>query len=145
MYDQEGDALRGRKTVPLVVGDAKARWLIAVPMLVCCWLCPWLWASSPSRYVAPVAPGLLVVVRSLTRRSQSEDKNTFRIWNLWLVLLYMLPILKAYSNLGGPRSLCLGYCADDWAHSTPERHYQGNHRDEGVEVLLYPAVWTVRG
>lgn len=34
MYDQEGDAKRGRRTVPLVIGDAPARWTIAIPMLV---------------------------------------------------------------------------------------------------------------
>lgn len=36
MYDQRGDAKRNRRTVPLVIGDAPARWTIALPMVVWC-------------------------------------------------------------------------------------------------------------
>ena len=34
MWDQRGDTVRNRKTVPLVIGDGPARWSIAVPMSV---------------------------------------------------------------------------------------------------------------
>jgi hypothetical protein len=33
MYDQAGDSLRDRRTLPLVVGDSSARWMTIVPML----------------------------------------------------------------------------------------------------------------
>ena len=95
MYDQRGDAVRNRKTVPLVIGDAAARWTIAVPMAVWCVVTPWLWASSAVGYVAPVGLGLTVAVRTLRVRNERGDKNTFRLWNLWLVSVYLLPLVKA--------------------------------------------------
>ena len=99
MYDQRGDAVRSRKTVPLVVGDTPARWTIAIPMMMWCWATPWLWASSTVGYVAPVILGLTVAVRTLWERSEKGDKNTFRIWNLWLVSVYLLPLIKASEPL----------------------------------------------
>ena len=95
MYDQRGDAARNRKTVPLVVGDGLARWTIAVPMVIWCWITPWLWVSSPLGYVASVLLGLTVAVRTLIVRSEGGDKVTFRFWNLWLVSVYLLPLYKA--------------------------------------------------
>ena len=41
MYDQAGDSLRGRRTVPLVLGDGPSRWTIAIPMVIWCWFVPW--------------------------------------------------------------------------------------------------------
>lgn len=39
MSDQEGDRLRRRWTVPLVVGDSAARWTIAILVGFWSWLC----------------------------------------------------------------------------------------------------------
>jgi 4-hydroxybenzoate polyprenyltransferase len=95
MYDQRGDGARNRKTVPLVIGDGPARWSIALPMLVWCWAVPWLWASSMLGYLAPVSLGLIVAIRTLRVRTEKGDKVTFRIWNLWMVSVYLLPLIKA--------------------------------------------------
>ncbi|PQE07304.1 digeranylgeranylglyceryl phosphate synthase protein [Rutstroemia sp. NJR-2017a WRK4] len=92
MYDQRGDAIRNRKTVPLVLGDGLARWTIAVPVVMWCWLAPLLWNSSFFGFVLPVALGFTVAIRVLRRRTESEDKKTFRLWNLWLVSIYLLPL-----------------------------------------------------
>ena len=94
IYDQAGDAIRGRKTVPLVIGDGSSRWSVAAPMVIWCWLVPLFWDSSIQGYTAPVIIGLTVVYRTLTKRSVDDDKVTFRLWNLWLVTLYCLPLLK---------------------------------------------------
>ncbi|KAJ5357280.1 UbiA prenyltransferase family-domain-containing protein [Penicillium brevicompactum] len=48
MKDQKGDAIKGRRTVPLVLGDSKARWTIAVPTVVWSIACPAFWRLSPS-------------------------------------------------------------------------------------------------
>jgi 4-hydroxybenzoate polyprenyltransferase len=95
MYDQRGDASRNRKTVPLVMGDGPARWSIAIPMVVWCYAVPWLWSSSALGYVAPVSLGLTVAVRTLRVRTEEGDKTTFLIWNLWMVAVYLLPLIKA--------------------------------------------------
>ena len=95
MYDQSGDSVRGRKTVPLVIGDQTARWTIALPTGFWSIFCPWFWTSPLAGYVAPVSLGLFVVIRTLRRRSAEHDKDTFRLWNLWLISLYCLPLVKA--------------------------------------------------
>ena len=92
MYDQAGDSLRSRRTVPLVIGDAASRWTIAVPMLVWSTLVPWYWRVSVYGYIVPVVMGLSVAYRTLMKRSVENDERTFRIWNAWLVTLYLLPL-----------------------------------------------------
>ena len=95
MYDQRGDAARNRKTAPLVMGDVPARWMIAAPMVLWSWITPWLWASSTAGYVTPVSLGLTIAVRTLMVRNEEGDKRTFQLWNLWLISVYLLPLIKA--------------------------------------------------
>ena len=98
MYDQRGDAVRKRSTVPIAIGDGLARWTIAIPMILWCWLVPFLWKTSTIGYIPSVLLGLSVAYRSLRNRSELADKQTFRLWNLWMVSIYMLPMIKAYEE-----------------------------------------------
>ncbi|KAH8785237.1 UbiA prenyltransferase family [Diaporthe sp. PMI_573] len=93
MSDQEGDALRGRRTIPLVIGDGPARWTIATSMMVWGLLCPAMWRGSALSWVLTVGLSILVGARTLARRSVSSDKRTFVIWNIWVSTLYILPLL----------------------------------------------------
>ena len=102
MYDRRGDAARNRKTIPLVIGDALARWTIAVPMVLWCWATPWFWTSSPLAYVAPVSLRLTVAARTLRARSEKEDRTTFLFRTLWLASVYFLPLLKALETHYSP-------------------------------------------
>lgn len=97
MYDQLGDSAAGRKTIPLIIGDEPARWTIVMGVLVWSYLCPALWRLNLAGYVAPMALGILIVTRSLLKRTVKEDRTTFKWYNLWLVCLYSLPLWKAYS------------------------------------------------
>ena len=97
MYDQAGDSLRARKTVPLVLGDYWSRWSIAIPMAIWSVYCPWFWGLGAKGYFLPVALGYTVALRTMTRRTVEGDKYTFRLWNVWLILLYLLPLIKKYS------------------------------------------------
>ena len=94
MYDQAGDSLRGRWTVPLVVGDWSSRITIAIPMAFWSWFGPWFWALRTSAYTLPIALGLTVVLRTLILRRVVDDQRTFRLWNLWIVVFYFLPLLS---------------------------------------------------
>lgn len=96
MYDQPGDYAAGRKTIPLVFGDSPARWSIVVAVTAWSWLCPMFWGSISVGYLAPVTLGVWVSIRSLRKRSVTEDKTTFRIYNAWLVSIYSLPLVKLY-------------------------------------------------
>ena len=94
MYDQRGDATRGRRTVPLVIGDAAARWTIAVPVAGWSYVAPWFWNSAGTGYLGPMLLGAGVAVRTLWSRGEEADKRTFKVWNAWMVAIYSLPLLK---------------------------------------------------
>lgn len=96
MYDQLGDAAAGRRTLPLVIGDGRARWSIAVVVTAWGFLCPLYWSSGMVGYFGPLGLGCWVSLRSLTRRTVKEDRMTFRIYNAWLVALYALPMTYRY-------------------------------------------------
>lgn len=95
MYDQAGDGLRGRKSVPLTIGDHYARWSIAVAMAVWSVACPTFWQLGPGTYAMSTVTAAIVTFRTLTKRSVAADKLTFRIWNLWMVMLYLMPLFKS--------------------------------------------------
>jgi len=42
MYDQAGDSVRHRQTIPSFLDDAMGRWTIAIPVVMWSWVCPWL-------------------------------------------------------------------------------------------------------
>jgi 4-hydroxybenzoate polyprenyltransferase len=98
MYDQEGDGLRGRKTVPLVMGDGLARWLTAAPMAFWSVFCPWYWELQPIPSAAFGVLGVAILTRTLTKRSVKDDKRTFWAWNIWMAFLYTLPLIKLLSR-----------------------------------------------
>lgn len=92
MYDQEGDGLRGRRTVPLVIGDVPARWTIALWMLVWGAVCPHAWDAPVVVRLLGLTLAGLVGFRSLVWRKVSSDKTTFIIWNVWMCYVYLLPV-----------------------------------------------------
>lgn len=98
MYDQEGDALRGRKTVPLVVGDTMARWSIAFFMIIWSLVCPAYIGVPLIGYVVMIVLSGVISARSLLFRNVSSDKTTFKLWNLFLVVNYLLPLLRAMTG-----------------------------------------------
>lgn len=94
LKDQEGDHIRGRKTVPLVLGDRTARFAIAVSVPFWSYACASFWRLSYGLYPLPTVLGLLVALRVLTKRSPLEDRRTWRLWCLWHASLYPLPLLS---------------------------------------------------
>lgn len=97
LYDQEGDAKRGRSTVPLVLGDTVARWTVAVPVM--CWSVAvtafWGGGGATAYFVVPMALGYLVAGRILVFRNVCADRLTFKAWAVWIISLYALPLVKA--------------------------------------------------
>ena len=101
MCDQVGDAARSRKTMPLVIGDGPARYVIAILMVVWGLFCPYFWgggvlsADANRSDMVVSALALVVSVRSLVFRTVADDKKTFLLWNFWMVMLYTLPLSSA--------------------------------------------------
>ena len=99
MYDQAGDSLRKRWTVPLVAGDGVARWTIVVPIGIWSWFCPTFWQISIEGFATSVILGIIIVWRIFFKRTVEADRNSFRIYNMWIVSLYLLPLIKRSSGL----------------------------------------------
>ncbi|KAI2469861.1 UbiA prenyltransferase family [Annulohypoxylon bovei var. microspora] len=99
LYDMEGDSIRDRKTMPLVVGDLWTRWYTAAAVSIFSVLCPAYWSMRWHGFVLPLLLGGLIVTRTLTWRTPGADKRTFQIWNAWLVSVYFLPVVR-YLDLG---------------------------------------------
>lgn len=99
MYDQVGDSKKGRRSVPLVIGDVPARRSIAIPMAFWSFLCPAFWNVGVIAGALPCVLGLFIGTHSLLKRGVERDKMTFRLWNLWLTVLYTLPLIKSASVL----------------------------------------------
>ena len=96
MYDMEGDSARGRSTLPLVVGDVPARWSIAIAVMLFTYVCPLYWNAQWSKCLFVIGLGCAVSIRTLRYRTVAADKRTFQLWNLWLVSIYTIPIVKHF-------------------------------------------------
>lgn len=94
LKDQEGDRLRGRRTVVLFFGERVSRGSIAFFVIFWSVTCAYFWQLRWWGFALPVAQGLFVAWRVVTRYSQDEDRQTWKLWCLWLICLYILPVIK---------------------------------------------------
>ncbi|KAL8766227.1 MAG: hypothetical protein Q9203_006844 [Teloschistes exilis] len=90
--DREGDKARGRHTMPLVLGELKTRWAVAVPAVLWSIILPLVWRSALFGYLVTLPFGLILASRVLLLRTLEADEWTWRCWNLWMVSLYSLPL-----------------------------------------------------
>ena len=97
MADMEGDAARGRKTIPLVHGEWIARWSIAIAVTAWSLICPAFWQLSLLSYAPSILVGGVLALRILLFRSVTADKMTWKVWCVWSLILYLLPIFKDHS------------------------------------------------
>lgn len=90
LKDQTGDRTRGRKTLPLVLGDTISRWSIAGSILLWSLSCSHYWRMSLWGYALPMLTGLGVAFHVV---SGSHDAWAWRFWCVWQVVVYALPCL----------------------------------------------------
>lgn len=91
--DAPGDALRGRRSAPIVLGDALCRWSVALPIMLCSIACPAFFALGPLSYTFTVAFGAVVAGRTLFLRDLAADKATWKLWAVWTCSLFVLPLV----------------------------------------------------
>ena len=94
MYDQLGDRIRGRRTVPLVIGDGPARWMTAITMIFWGYLCPRFWNPAMTVTALSVLLAGTIATRCLLLRTIEADRSTFKLWNVWMTLVFLLPLLS---------------------------------------------------
>lgn len=93
--DQAGDATRGRRTMPLVLGDATARGLMALAVTFWALFCPVFWHCGVVGFGASVVTGAVVVGRLFLCRTQKADASTWKMWSLFLAVVYIMPSLSS--------------------------------------------------
>lgn len=94
LRDQVGDRVRGRWTLPLIIGDRLCRITIAFAAAIWSFFCPAYWHLPWSGYLLPVGMGTLLIIRLAFVRTSRGDDFTFKIWGFWLMSIYTLPLLK---------------------------------------------------
>ncbi|KAL8709872.1 MAG: hypothetical protein Q9220_005488 [cf. Caloplaca sp. 1 TL-2023] len=99
MYDKAGDSIRGRRTVPLVIGDWWSRLSIAAAIFVWSYLGLRFWNADRLQCAPVLALGLVVIRRTLTLKNVDQDRTTFKVWNAWIVALYTLPLMKSIKRV----------------------------------------------
>lgn len=92
MRDQRGDAINKRKTLPLVIGDGFARWIIAGAISGWSLAAPSFWKLGMAGYTPTVVIGAIIAFRILWLRNVNADKTTWTCWCVWMVSLYILPL-----------------------------------------------------
>ncbi|KAF2201737.1 hypothetical protein GQ43DRAFT_448595 [Delitschia confertaspora ATCC 74209] len=94
LKDVEGDRVRGRKSIPVVLGDEMARWSVAGPIVVCSVLCPGFFGLGLLSYLSTAMIGGVVAFRTLRYRDLKSDKTTWKLWAFWTCWLFALPLAK---------------------------------------------------
>ncbi|KAK7457002.1 hypothetical protein VKT23_010305 [Stygiomarasmius scandens] len=96
--DRSGDALLGRRTIPLILPQTIARWSLILAMSGLTLGLIKLW--EPPVLVAALF-GLLGVITSAKFAidySEEQDRKTFRWYELWLIMAHFLPLFERFSN-----------------------------------------------
>jgi 4-hydroxybenzoate polyprenyltransferase len=90
--DIDGDTLRGRRTVPLALGVQTCRWSVAILVPVWTLIGTIFWGGIT---LPAVVSGLIAIVisfRVLYLTEIHDDELTWRLWCLWMVALYTMPL-----------------------------------------------------
>ena len=97
--DQDGDAQEGRKTAPIVWGDDLMRQVTASIIVFWSYTAPAFWSLGFKGYLAPMFIGGLIAGTLLLHRDPVADENTWKLWGLWMVSLFVLPFFNNPSVL----------------------------------------------
>jgi 4-hydroxybenzoate polyprenyltransferase len=97
LEDMEGDAKRDRKTIPLVFGETLGRLSVAIPVAGWSIICPLFWQLELPSYIPSCLIGFTIAFRVLVWSDIRSDKITWKMWCLWIISIYLLPLLKDHN------------------------------------------------
>ncbi|KAI1139362.1 UbiA prenyltransferase family-domain-containing protein [Hypoxylon sp. FL0543] len=94
--DIAGDKARNRKTMPLLYCEALSRWTVAVPVPVWSFICLNFWHVD-SWVVQGVLLGIAgnIAVLVTVKWGKQCDEWAWRLWCLWVTVLYLLPLFSS--------------------------------------------------
>lgn len=93
--DMTGDAMRGRRTFPLVHGETAAR--CSVSILVPVWTVAGLvfWDGGHWAWCAAFPLSIVVSLVVLTQRGEQSGAMAWQLWCIWITIIYAIPMLAS--------------------------------------------------
>ena len=95
LKDQVGDQQRGRRTMPLILGDKMTRWSIVLALAFWGVFVPVFWRVGISGFLIPAVMAAVIGVRVYRWRNTEADRLSWQLWTMWTAMLYVLPLLKS--------------------------------------------------
>ncbi|KAI9650355.1 hypothetical protein NHQ30_000368 [Ciborinia camelliae] len=92
--DQEGDKLRNRETMPLVIGDIQSRILIVAGVILCSCLGLAFWMASYVAWLLLLSAGSIFLFNLLQCRTVEGNKRTWSLWQIWMASLFAMPMFS---------------------------------------------------
>ncbi|MCJ1466620.1 hypothetical protein MMC07_005240, partial [Pseudocyphellaria aurata] len=96
--DLDGDRLRSRRTVPLVVGDNLARWIVVAAVILCSGLAPAFWHLGVMGSLLPASTGSVMVCNLLWNKTREGDGLSWKLWPFWIISFFFLPLMSSTSS-----------------------------------------------
>lgn len=91
--DIEGDRERGRQSMPLRYGHSVSRWSLAVLCVMWSMICLRFWHVSLGVWWVPtMGVSCPMAALTLTRGGLDVDEVVWKLWCLWMVVLFTLPL-----------------------------------------------------
>ena len=90
--DQSGDEARGRQTLPIVIGDGPARWLVVAAVIIWSLSGPVFWNLGVLGYLLPASTGGWIMSSLIFNRTVEGDKWTWKLWAAWMASFFFLPL-----------------------------------------------------
>ncbi|PMD42701.1 hypothetical protein L207DRAFT_553677 [Hyaloscypha variabilis F] len=100
MPDIAGDSARGRRTMPIVYGHEIARWGLAVPIVFWSAVCPLFVGVRVVGCVVSLGLGVGLAGHLVGFRTQERDEVSEKLWCVWTMVLYFLPLFAGRQVLG---------------------------------------------
>ncbi len=99
MTDIVGDSARGRRTMPIIYGHEIARWGLTLPIMIWSVVCPVFLDINILGFAVSVVLGFGLAGHLLAFRTQPRDKISEKLWCVWILVLYCLPLFTDQRSL----------------------------------------------
>lgn len=96
--DKVGDALLGRRTLPLVCGDGYARFITVIWVAFWSFVLPAVWNSGVAGLCLSLSLGGFMLCTLVFDRRVEGDKRAMKIWPLWMASFFALPLWRALNE-----------------------------------------------
>ncbi|KAI2468303.1 UbiA prenyltransferase family-domain-containing protein [Annulohypoxylon bovei var. microspora] len=91
--DMDGDRAAGRRTVPLTIGDINARLTCVLTIFASNSVACWFWGSGWIDGILAWVAGVAIMGNLLLDRTTKGDIFSWKLFPVWMLGLFLLPIL----------------------------------------------------